>query len=257
MHLSTTLNTINFTVGATSTAPPFGWVGSAVDLWTQSTTVAQSDSVFVQGWAADPQGGAPVSRVSILINGIPVGDATLGLPRPDIASTYGYPAFLDSGWTFNTPAAGLAPGTYALTAVVYDALSLSTTLNTVHFTVATTSTGPPFGWFGSAVDGLTHSTTVSQSDNLVVTGWAVDPQDGAPVTRVAILIDGHPVGNATLGLHRPDIASTYNNPLYLNSGWTFSIPASGLLVGPHTVTVVAYDSLGLTVTFAPRVIDVQ
>src|SRR5208283_2365645 len=79
-------------------------------------------------------------------------------------------------------------------------------------------------------------------------GWAIDMKDGAPVTQVQVLIDGTVVGNATLGLARPDIAAGYGNARFLNAGWTFSYSAQNLSAGSHTVSAVAYDSLGLSTT---------
>jgi sugar lactone lactonase YvrE len=117
--------------------------------------------------------------------------------------------------------------------------------------------GLPFGNLDSAVDAITHSTTVALARNLLVGGWAADPQDGAPVRQVQILIDGTVVGNATLGLPRHDVAAAYNNPAYLNSGWTFGYAALGLSLGTHTVTVIATDSLSRAATMNSKTITVQ
>jgi hypothetical protein len=256
LSLSTTIGTANFTVATTSQGPPVGRLGSATDARTGAAGVAQADNLLVTGWAADPQDGAPVTRVQILIDGTPVGNATLGIARPDIEAAFNNPAYLNSGWTFTVAASGLSLGTHTVSTVAYDSLSLSTTIGTANFTVATTSQGPPVGRLGSATDARTGATAVAQADNLLVTGWAADPQDGAPVTRVQILIDGTPVGNATLGLARPDIAATFNNPAYLNSGWTFTVAASGLSLGTHSVSAVANDSLSLSTKFGPVSITV-
>jgi hypothetical protein len=93
-------------------------------------------------------------------------------------------------------------------------------------TLSGQATSTLFGAIGRAVDATTFATTVGQADNLVISGYAVDSSDGAPVSRVSILIDGTPVGNATLGIARPDIAASWNNSADLNSGWTLTISAS-------------------------------
>jgi streptogramin lyase len=231
---------------------PIGYIEEAVDATTHSTTVAQSDSLYVQGWAAAVPGGFPLSKVVICLydQANPLGDATLGLPRPGIAAEYGNPAFANSGWEFTVPAASLPLGTQFIAAYGYYTVGntgeyayLGTQVINV---TATPVNAPPFGSLGEAVDATTQSTTVAQGDNLLVQGWAADPQQGAPVSTVTILIDGTAVGNATLGLARPGVAATYHNSAYLNSGWTFTAPASGLAAGTHEVTVVAYDSLGLS-----------
>jgi hypothetical protein len=256
LSLSTTIGTKTIMVAATSQGPPFGWIDSAVDAKTRVTTVAQADGLLVSGWAVDPQDGAPVSQVQILIDGTPAGAATLGQPRPDVAATYNNPAYLNSGWTFTQAASGLSLGVHTVTVIAYDSFSLSTTIGTKQIIVATTSVWAPFGSVDSALDATTRSMPVAQGDNLQVKGWAVDPQDGAPVSQVQILIDGAPVGTATLGQKRPDVAAAYNNPAYLNSGWTFNYAASGLSLGSHTVTVIALDSLGLSTTLGTKQIAV-
>jgi hypothetical protein len=110
--------------------------------------------------------------------------------------------------------------------------------------VATVSTGPPFGFVDQAVDASTKSTNVGQAGSLVVSGWAADPQDGAPVSQVQILIDGTTIGNATVGLSRPDVKG------YPNSGWWLKVSASGLSLGTHTVSAVATDSQSKSTTLA-------
>lgn len=79
--------------------------------------------------------------------------------------------------------------------------------------------------------------------------------DGAPLHQVSILIDGTAVGNATLGIARLDVANKKGSA-YTNSGWRFTMSASSLSAGTHTVTAVATDSLGLSTQFEIRAITV-
>ena len=85
-----------------------------------------------------------------------------------------------------------------------------------------------------------------QGNNLVVTGWAADAEDGSPVERVEIRIDGAAVGDATLNLQRPDVVDACALPDFLSSGWTLSVPTDALTMGAHTAAAVAIDSGGLT-----------
>lgn len=234
-----------------------GTLVQPIDETTRSTSVAQTDSVLVTGWAADVHPGASVTSVNVLIDGVVVGNATLGIPRPDVVAAYKDFSYYDSGWSLTYPAAGLAIGSHTVTAIAYDSLGLSNYLQTRTFTVASApSWGSPFGGIDAAVDATTRSVTVAQSDNLQVSGWACDAHDGAPVSKLSILIDGSAVGNATLGIARPDVAARFNNADYLHSGWTFTYAASGLSLGTHTVTAVATDSLGNSTTFPARTITV-
>jgi hypothetical protein len=92
---------------------------------------------------------------------------------------------------------------------------------------------------------------------LQVYGWAADPQDAAPVSSVAVLIDGAFAGNATLGISRWDVSAAFKNSAYLKSGWTFTYSASGLSAGTHTVSALAYNSLNLSTKLTTTTITVQ
>ncbi len=198
--------------GTETVPPPFGVMTAPADAVTGSNTVTQGDGVLVTGWAADVHDGAPVHQVSILIDGTAVGNATLGIARPGIATEYGS-AYLNSGWTY-TYSGSLAAGTHTMTVVLYDSLGLSTQLPTHTFTVSSAS-APPYGALTQAVDAITKTTPIGQNDGLLVTGWAADLVQGAPVSQVTVFIDGTSVGNATLSVAGPS-----GEPA--NSGWTFT-----------------------------------
>jgi len=91
---------------------------------------------------------------------------------------------------------------------------------------------------------------VLQGQSISGSGWAADAQAGAPLSSVQILIDGgaHGSFNASLGGSRPDVQSAnmswghWSPRDITNSGWSFSFNVSGLSVGSHTFTAVAYDS---------------
>ena len=107
---------------------------------------------------------------------------------------------------------------------------------------------PPFGNFEGAVtsDG---SNSIPQNSVMTMSGWAADAQDGAPVAEVQLSIDGTLIGNANLGISRPDVASAENNSKDLDSGWdlNYTIP-NGMALGSHTATAVLYDKEGLSTT---------
>jgi hypothetical protein len=247
--LEAQLTTRRFTVAAAQTwTPPFGSVEGIVDATTRSTTVAQSDSLLVSGWAADAHDGAPVSSVSILVDGKSVGTATLGIARPDIVTRFNNALYLSSGWTLTVSAAGFSIGPHTVSAVATDTLGLSATLGSETITVATTPVdGPPFGSL-EIVDAANGGTVVSREGSLFAAGWAADYHDGAPVQQVSILLDGKAVGNAMLGFGRPDVAKKIG-ARYTNSGWEFTMSASRMAIGLHTVTAIATDSLGHSTQF--------
>ncbi len=232
--------------------PPFGYIGDAVDSVTGSTIVGRSDSVRVDGWVADPVDGAPVGNVTIYIDGVAEGTPVLGIPRPDVVAARHNSAYLNSGYEMFYSAASLKLGTHAVTVIAIDSGGRSTTFGPYIFTVAATAgAGPPIGSIGGAVDSVTGSTTVGQSDSVNVSGWVADPVDGAPLSNVKVYIDGTGGVTPTLGIARPDVAAGQHNNAYLDSGFSLLYSASSLTLGAHVVTVVAIDSGGRSTTLGP------
>jgi hypothetical protein len=114
----------------------------------------------------------------------------------------------------------------------------------------------PIGNFELAVDTVTAQPVISQSTGSVwISGWTADYQTNT-VSSVHVLVDGVFVGDATLGISRPDVAAYFHNPAWANTGYQFVLPASGLTEGPHQVTTTATDSLKLSTTFGPRTITI-
>ena len=236
---------------------PLGNLETAIDASTGSTTVASTDSIYINGWAADPTDGSPVTSVIVYIDGVSIGAPTLGVSRPDVASYYNNPAYTNSGFTLYYPASGLSAGSHTITAVETNGGGVKTTLGPLSITVNVVVVYPaPIGNLETAEDASTLSTTVQSTDNLYVSGWIADPTDGSPMSNVHVLVDGVSVGTPTLGISRPDVASYYNNPAYTNSGFTFTYAASQLSPGSHAITVVGTNSHGVSTTFGPLTISV-
>jgi len=77
-------------------------------------------TLVIEGWAADEKHGAPVARVEVFVDGVPVGDAVLGLPRPDVRDDTGREDFLASGWQLQLDTGRFSPGEHRVTAVAYN-----------------------------------------------------------------------------------------------------------------------------------------
>ncbi|MFQ5776656.1 MAG: putative Ig domain-containing protein [Terriglobia bacterium] len=105
---------------------------------------------------------------------------------------------------------------------------------------------PPVGGMDEAVDQADGDTIVPVGGTLLVRGWAADPDSdpGSPVARVEVQIDGTSVGDATLGLSRPDIAAFWGRPDFALGGWELAVGLASLPEGTHTVTVTAFDAEG-------------
>jgi hypothetical protein len=236
---------------------PLGNLETAIDASTGSTTVESNDSIYINGWAADPTDGAPVTSVVLYIDGTAITAPTMGISRPDVASAYNNSAYTNSGFTLYYPAASLTAGSHTITAVATNGGGVKTTLGPLHINVNVVIVYPaPIGNLETAVDSSTSSTTVKSSDSIYINGWIADPTDGSPMTNVHVLIDGVSIGTPTLGISRPDVASAYNNPAYANSGFTMNYSAAQLSVGSHSITVVGTDSHSVSTTLGPLAINV-
>lgn len=240
-------------VTVTVVLSPVGNLELAVDASTASTTVPQTDTLYVSGWAGDPVDGSPLSNVKVYVDGVLAGTPTMGVSRPDVVSYTGNSAYAASGYTFTTPATGLSPGTHAVTVIAIDSGGVSTTFGPVSFTVTYAA---PVGGLSPVVDAKTLGSTVSQSDQLYLSGWAADPTDGSPLSNVVVKLDGSSIGTPTLGVSRPDVVTATGNSTYGNSGYTFYYSAASLSLGTHTVTVVATNSHGVSTTLGPQTFTV-
>jgi hypothetical protein len=234
---------------------PFGNLEQAVDATTSSTTVSTLDKLYISGWVADAVDGAPLSNVTVLIDGSSVGTPTLGIARPDVATSYGKPAYTNSGYNLTYPAGSLAVGNHAVTVTAVNGDGQSTTFGPLNVTVTVTYPSP-VGNLEVAADAVTGASTVSQADALFVGGWAADPTDGTPLQTLQVFVDGTFSGNATQGIARPDVVTATGNPAYANSGFSFTTSAATLAVGPHTVTVRGTNKHGVVTTYGPRTITV-
>jgi sugar lactone lactonase YvrE len=115
--------------------PPFGNLATPVDSVTGTNRVSQADSVKIVGWVADPVDHAPMSNVTVYIDGTSVGKPTLGIAKEVVAEDYGN-ADLDSGYQMLYPAPSLAVGTHHVTVIAIDSDGFSKTFGPVSFTVA-------------------------------------------------------------------------------------------------------------------------
>jgi hypothetical protein len=228
-------------------SPPFGYLSAPVDSTTDSSSVNHSDSVLIEGWVADPSDHAPMSNVTVYIDGTSVGTPTLGIPKTAVAAKYGS-ADLDSGYQMLYPVASLAVGAHAVTVTAIDSCGGSTTFGPGTFTVL--AQPPPFGNLASPVDSVNGTSTVSQADSVLINGWVADPVDHAPMSNVTVYIDGTSVGTPTLGIPKTEVAAKYGSA-DLDSGYQMLYPAASLAVGVHAVTVTAIDSEGASTRFGP------
>ncbi len=90
------------------------------------------------------------------------------------------------------------------------------------------------------IDGITG--TLKTDGKILVVGWAVDLQLGSPVTRVDVVLDGKTSVQAELGDDRPDVVKALARNDAKLSGWVATISLANVPAGPHTLSVLVYDT---------------
>ena len=199
-----------------------------------------SGTVTVAGWAIDSTTavGTAISSVQMKLDGVAMGIATYGTPRPDVCSAWpGRPGCPNVGFTFSLNTTGLSAGTHILTATATD--TDGTPLSS-SWTVTFQITGPP------TVHIDTPSFGASVSGTITIAGWAIDNTQtavGTTISNVTVSVDGTMVGTATYGLSRPDVCVEWPGRAGCpNVGFTFQLNSAMLTSGSHIITVSATDS---------------
>lgn len=91
---------------------------------------------------------------------------------------------------------------------------------------------------------------------IYLAGWAADPEDGAPIKKVIIFVDGKEMGTARLGLERKDVAEHFKNSNWLQSGWDFKERIT-LDKGKHKLYAIAFDKNDNSAKSSEKEIDLK
>ena len=76
--------------------------------------------VNVVGWAAAEEQEDRIAEVTILLDGIEIGEALEGIERSDVAESYGKPSWNRSGWEAEVTLEKVLPGEHKIDAVALD-----------------------------------------------------------------------------------------------------------------------------------------
>ena len=235
--LQAAILTINGIASNTGTLPIAGAPAVQIEAPASGSTV--SGVITVSGWALDnlQSIGSAISSVKIQVDGVTLGTASYGIPRPEICTIYpGRSGCPNVGFTLPINTQSLSPGSHTITAVVTnsDPVPASSTAST---TVTVGSSPSLF------IDSPTPGATLSGVVN--VTGWAVD--NSSPFSNgigsVLILVDGATLGAANYGISRPEACNPFpGRPNCPNVGFSYQLNTGIFGVGSHTLSAVAVDT---------------
>ncbi len=193
------------------------------------------------GWALN-NNNATVTTVAIAIDGVPVGDATYGVSRPDVCTLNPNAQCPNIGWTLLYDTGQLPDGIHTLD-VTANASDGSHAISSATFRVANWSIA------STTAINMDHPAVNAGSYSGVQNfgGWAID-QSGR-ITSISAAVDGIPFSGATYGSYRPDVCSAlpgFAGCPYV--GYNFGIDTSLLTNGNHTLAITATSATGQNTT---------
>ena len=113
---------------------------------------------------------------------------------------------------------------------------------------AVTSDTPAGDGPAITIDAPSEVIVVAEDEQLMISGWAGDfVGDGTGIAEIHVYADGPagaggiPLGSATYGVPRADVATVTGRPAWENSGFNFAWSPAGLAPGPHTLYFYAYS----------------
>lgn len=171
-----------------------------VDIDTPSPGGILSGSLALNGWAVG--GNAPISSVTLSLDGTVIGQASYGSSRPDVQSAFpGNPGGSSVGWTSSLNTNNLSNGNHSLMAVAVDGTGAQNS-TTQNFIVANSGAS-------SAV--LTPIPTLIVSTPTTPTLFSSGSPSPAPTTPTAVITTSN--GITPVAVSSPSIS-----PLLLIGG---------------------------------------
>jgi uncharacterized protein YjiS (DUF1127 family) len=201
-----------------------------IDSPTSNQKVTNQD-ILVRGWALNASG---VKEVRISVDGTFIGNADIGLSRPDVDRAYpGYPGGAQSGYQYTLNVNSLQSGYNTITV---EAVGNDGTKARRNTSVNIVKPQPKI-----YIDSPTSNQKVTNQD-ILVRGWALN---ASGVKEVRISVDGSFIGNADIGLSRPDVDRAYPGyPGGAQSGYQYTLNVNSLQSGYNTITVEAVGNDG-------------
>ncbi|HEY1313540.1 MAG TPA: glycosyltransferase, partial [Steroidobacteraceae bacterium] len=212
-----------------------------------------SSRLAITGWAVAQ---AAVSRLSAACNDVPLGEATLGIARPDVAQAFPDHAHaVNAG--FSIVADFTAPEGSAQLPLTVSLLTAGGAEHRQVLQMEIDST--PSAEDAAAVATRTvrarvekhpppmqieiDEAMVDDAGILTVSGWAVCSLD---ITSVSVWVDGEMIGTADFGRRREDVARARKEfPRALNSGFAYNADLTRFGAGERTVKVEAVAQSGI------------
>jgi hypothetical protein len=208
--------------------------------------------VALKGWAVC---ASPTIAVKVLLDGDEIGDAELGMERPDVGNLFpSLPHARQSGFAFARQTGKPLRDEHLITLRLQrDDGETHEIALPVRATEAAPAPGSPTAGIAGDAERELHLDTpnlvggsmgMPLRGNLEISGWALAR---AGVAAIEIAIDGRPMANADYGVRRLDIQASFPDwENALASGFLALVPHRALPKGDHRVAVTLRDKNGKT-----------
>ncbi|HEV8677840.1 MAG TPA: hypothetical protein VGQ90_00590, partial [Stellaceae bacterium] len=204
--------------------------------------VTAAGRITLRGWAVCP---SPTKAIVVLLDGEDLGQAKIGLERPDVGNLYpGLPHARRPGFSFDLPTGKPIEGERVVT------LRVCREDGEIHEAPIRVVAGAASS-VGRADAGADHRLHLDAPEvidgaverpvrgNLQISGWAL-ARSG--VAAIEIAVDGRPLALADYGLRRLDIRAAFPDwDDSLASGYSALLPMRVVPEGNHTVSVTLRD----------------
>jgi len=199
---------------------------------------SQLGIITVSGWALNNTNH--IVSVALTVDGVPVGNAAYGVPRPDICNgSQSSPDCPNVGWTFSLNTSSLGDGTHTL-GVLATAADGSTVSSSTSFSVANWTAVTPIT---IDIDTPRDDLTFTYTGSVIFGGWLYN--GSLSIQSVTVTVDGVPFPNVSIHGSRTDVCtSTSVSPDCPNVGWSMIFDTSLLSNDVHTITVTGTTTSG-------------
>jgi|GEM_PF-1544614 beta-N-acetylglucosaminidase len=204
----------------------------------QDNSKISNNTLNVVGWSLNSNG---VKSVQVSIDGKNSVNANTGLSRPDVARVYPkYNGATNSGYGLSLNMSQLTNGTHTITVTSNgnDGSSISKNL-TIYKVPSDGKNLAGITWIDTPTE---NSNIISVNNEVNVVGWSID---GYGIQKVQVYVDNTYMGDANIGLSRPDVGKVFSQYSgSATSGYNYNLNISNISDGIHTITVKSIGNEG-------------
>ncbi|MPQ43539.1 N-acetylmuramoyl-L-alanine amidase [Clostridium tarantellae] len=202
--------------------------------------VIEGNTLNIKGWALH---GSEVKEIKVYLNNEYVGNANLGIKRFDVNRVFkGYPNGENSGFSGEFNISHITPGEKIIKVEVIgkdnSVISQNSKINLKKKPAKMNLEAPKQNF-------------TTDNNTLSIKGWALH---GSGVKEIKVYLDNNFVGNANLGIDRPDVNKVFKDyPNGKKSGFTGEFNISNFTAGQKTIKVEAIGNDGSKINFLSKI----